>query len=63
MTGEQMCEVIAAHWKREYGITVDPESIWNYSPTGELWYVYTWYEQATQAEQLANKMQSPDPES
>lgn len=37
MTGKEMCERCAAELERRYGVKVDPEEIWNCSPSGELY--------------------------
>jgi hypothetical protein len=56
MTGKEMCEIIASHWKNVYDIEVEPEQIWNYSPRGELFMVYVWYEDATaQKEEISGQ--------
>ena len=44
-TGKEMCEMISEYWASK-GIHKTWEEIWNYSPTGELFYVYLWYEDA-----------------
>lgn len=46
MTGQQMCETIAWAEEQANGRRLDPEAIWNMSPSGELWYVIGWYEDA-----------------
>jgi hypothetical protein len=59
-----MCEVIAQHWKRDFDIDIEPERIFNYSPRGELYWVYVWYEAACLAlglQLFATQLQSPDP--
>jgi hypothetical protein len=49
ITGQQMCEAISRHWADAFDHHVEPERIWNYSPTGELSEVYHWYAQASAA--------------
>jgi hypothetical protein len=55
MTGAQMCELIAAHWRWQASAGIadppswwngTPEGIWTYSPTGELTHISAWFEQA-----------------
>ena len=46
MTGQQMCEYIADIWFRFSGVRIEPERIWNMSPTGELWPVFEMYHNA-----------------
>jgi hypothetical protein len=46
MTGLERCKVISQYWKETTGKEVDPMDIWNYSPTGELFMVYAWYDEA-----------------
>ena len=46
VSGRQMCELIAEYFKEVHEIEVSPEDIWNMSPTGELWPVYTLYDDA-----------------
>jgi hypothetical protein len=43
MTGQQVCEYIASIMYRATGNVVNPEDIWNMSPTGELWPVFELY--------------------
>jgi hypothetical protein len=45
-TGKEMCELIAAVAKERDGIEVEPEAIWNASPTGELAHVFLLYQDA-----------------
>ena len=45
-TGQQMCELIAEHWRAVLGVEVAPKDIWNYHPNGELAMVFLWYESA-----------------
>ena len=46
ITGKQMCEKIAEYLLAVEGITVVPECIWNMSPSGELWPVFSLYKMA-----------------
>ena len=51
MTGKEMCEYIADHWRKHHGTNVEnAEQIWNYSQTGELYMVAVWYEEAREHE-------------
>ncbi|HEX3617831.1 MAG TPA: hypothetical protein VHU61_14925, partial [Solirubrobacteraceae bacterium] len=43
LTGQQMCEFIAAEFKRQTGEEIDPKAIWEASPTGELAHVFELY--------------------
>jgi hypothetical protein len=43
MTGKEMCEKIAEELKLRTGKDVDPEKIWNASPTGDLFHVAELY--------------------
>ena len=43
MTGQQMCEYIADWMYEKHGIIKRAEDIWNMSPSGELWPVYSLY--------------------
>lgn len=49
VSGEQMCTLIAA-WINATDVNrpqpITPEEIWNASPTGELFHVYTLYDDA-----------------
>jgi len=45
MTGKEMCELISNHWD-SLGFHKTWEEIWNYSPTGELYMVFVWFEEA-----------------
>lgn len=45
MTFKEMCELISEYWAT-LGIHKTWEQIWEYSPTGELFMIYEWYEQA-----------------
>jgi hypothetical protein len=45
-TGKEMCELISKYWKETKGIDKSWEEIWNYSPTGELFMVYEWFQEA-----------------
>jgi hypothetical protein len=46
MTYQQACEVIAHVWRQRDGKHVEPEDIFNYSPTGELAMVSCWFDEA-----------------
>ena len=48
VTMKQMCEtIVSADFLRyQNGDSPTAEQIYNYSPTGELYMVFTWYEQA-----------------
>jgi hypothetical protein len=46
VSGRKMCEIISSFFKEKHGIEKSWEEIWNYSPTGELYNVYYWYEDA-----------------
>jgi hypothetical protein len=46
MTYKQMCEVISEYWEEVFGKRVDPEHIFQYSATGELYMVHHWYVEA-----------------
>lgn len=48
LTGQQMCEFIAGVWKERYGQEIEPEAIWNASPSGELVHVFMLYEASKQ---------------
>jgi len=54
MTGKEMCELISNHWKSE-GLNKTWEEIWNYSPSGELFNVFMWYEEAKKWEEGLKK--------
>jgi hypothetical protein len=47
-TGQEMCNHIVKadfiYWQN--GVKLTAEEIWNYSPTGELIHVFTWFEHA-----------------
>lgn len=45
VNGQDMCELISKFWASK-GIHKTWEEIWNYSPTGELFEVFFWYEEA-----------------
>jgi|GEM_PF-2178172 len=45
-TGKEMCEMISEYFKETKGIQLSWEEIWNYSPTGELFMVYEWFNEA-----------------
>ncbi len=45
ITGKEMCELISEYFAF-HGLNKTWEEIWNYSPTGELYMVYSWYEDA-----------------
>lgn len=42
-TGKVMCETISKHLKKEKGVDVSPKELWEYSPTGELSFVFDMY--------------------
>lgn len=46
ISGKKMCELIAEVHHRRTGETLDPESIWNANPTGELDHVWALYTEA-----------------
>jgi len=46
MTGRKMCEYVCQWLQEKHGKTVDPDVLWNASPTGELWHVWELYAQA-----------------
>lgn len=46
VTMQEMCEAIAAHWKRTRDVEVPPERIFNSSASGELYMVFAWYREA-----------------
>lgn len=46
VTGEQMCKVIAARFKDEWGVEREPETIWRASPNGELWPIFVMFDEA-----------------
>jgi hypothetical protein len=46
MTYKYMCELISKYWAEAKGVNKTPEEIWNYSPTGELYMIHEWYEEA-----------------
>ena len=41
-----MCELISKFLKETKGLDLSWEQIWHYSPTGELYWVYEYYERA-----------------
>jgi hypothetical protein len=43
MTGQEMCERVAAEMKRRTGKDFDAQAFWNASPTGELGHVFDLY--------------------
>jgi len=45
VTGKEMCQLVSEHWA-SLGIDKTWEEIWNYSPKGELFMVFMWYEEA-----------------
>jgi hypothetical protein len=45
VTGKEMCELISEFFDA-HGLNKTWEEIWNYSPTGELFHVFEWYEAA-----------------
>ena len=45
-TGQECCKLISKHRWIEYGVWVKPKIIWEYSPTGELFMIGVWYQQA-----------------
>lgn len=44
-TFKEKCELISEYWKWR-GFHKTWEEIWNYSPTGELFMIFEWYEEA-----------------
>lgn len=54
MTGKEMCELISEYWSSK-GIDKSWEQIWNYSPTGELFNIFMWYEEAKEWKEGLNK--------
>lgn len=46
MTGQEMCEYIAAVARARSGVEIESEAIWNASPSGELWPVVAAYQTA-----------------
>ena len=46
VTGKDMCRIIARAIKLETGEDVDPKDLWEQSPTGELYNVFSQYEWA-----------------
>lgn len=49
MTGKEICEHIAKAnflFKEGTDIPLTADEIWNYSPTGELFMLHEWYENA-----------------
>ncbi len=45
MTGEEACKFISKKLKEVEGIDIEPQAIWDMSPTGELshvFYLYQW---------------------
>ncbi len=55
MTGRQMCESISEYWA-SIGINKTWDQICNYSPTGELFMVYCWYEDAKKWKESKTKV-------
>jgi hypothetical protein len=58
VTMQQMCETISAYWKRTRGVDIAPEAIFNYSPTGELSRVFSWYQEVVDAQEAPADDQS-----
>ena len=46
LTGEEACKEICRWLKATRGEERTPEEIWNASPTGELWHVFSLYKEA-----------------
>lgn len=48
VTGKEMCETIvrADFLRKPDGTSPNWKEIWNYSSTGELYWVFVWYAQA-----------------
>jgi len=46
VTGKEMCELISKFLLETKGVEMTWEEIWNYSPTGELFLVYEYYDRA-----------------
>jgi hypothetical protein len=46
VSGKEMCESISAYWKEARGIEVEPEAIWDHSPTGDISRICEWYIEA-----------------
>jgi len=45
VNGKEMCELISEYLASK-GIHKTWEEIWNYSPTGELYWIFIYYERA-----------------
>jgi hypothetical protein len=59
ITGRDMCELISSWMWDETGKSVPPEAIWNVSPTGELFQVFEWYNQARSWQQRTRALPPP----
>lgn len=49
ITGNEMCELISKFFKSQ-GIDKTWQEIWEFSPSGELYYLFEWYELAKEWE-------------
>jgi len=53
-SGKVMCETISKYLKEKHNIVKSPMEIWEYSPTGELAYVFQMYRNI-KVEEFKNK--------
>lgn len=60
MTGMEMCEVISKYWLETTGQYRSPDDIWNYSPHGELFMVFHWYNQADMYYKVKDELETDD---
>jgi hypothetical protein len=61
MTYKEMCETISKHWAEHHNVIRDAKSIFNYSPTGELFMVHEWYDEAVEHEKTLTAHHTDQP--